>query len=679
MSGIGMNTHNATITNGQYDSAIGETTLKAFCNDSEGFAIYAIGYTDNIDGKNVLTDATLGSTHDIVTGTAISGATSNWAMKLTAVTNPTPTYPITIQNSFDSFHNVPTEQTLVAKRTSATDIGASAEGSSLKTTYQTYISPTQIAGTYTGQVKYTLVHPNYVNKSAIDEAITVVFDGNGLTFPDGSTTNTVKYAKVCKPGEYAYVGNNYEEVMTSNITTGGTQNGPYTDSEYILQTITVPNADKLKVVVDYSITGNTTEFIAINGSWDGDCNNWIYNSNNISGSKSYIIEGNTTTIYTNSWGTPEDGHDKGFYVKIYPVYNTEQANTTYEQLPTTDCSVRSIIGTYMETSDWHHKWTATIDGKTTEFVDRESSCNKVECWDTETAEQQLSQFLLSDYDYFKGSFIMLYAFDPVTFDETYIAANKTKLNGYYKIQDLDYSMCSEVTENETTTVIDVRDNNTYNIIKASDGNCWLRNNLKLDPTNANTASNMSSANTNASNDAIYNFLHGGNPDSISGWTNTAISSPNDWPNSVYEKPYIKASNYEDYGIYYNYCAATAGTYCYSGSDSQPETALSDICPANWGLPTLQQLKNVEQQSLAPTVAGYYDSGTVLDEEDYLSVVGIQGYYWSSIRASSFMSKAVHCSASIYDDHCSDTYPSSPGNGQPRSEGLSIRCVIKPPK
>ena len=49
-----MNTHTAEINNGQLNSSIGETTIKSFCNDSNGFAIYAIGYTDNTEGKNVL-------------------------------------------------------------------------------------------------------------------------------------------------------------------------------------------------------------------------------------------------------------------------------------------------------------------------------------------------------------------------------------------------------------------------------------------------------------------------------------------------------------------------------------------------------------------------------------------------------------------------------------------------
>ena len=166
MEGTGMNSHNAEIANGQYNSNIGESTLKAYCNDNNGFIIYAIGYTDNTDGKNVLTSSTLGSTHDIITGTAIAPVgnvdNSQWAMKLSTVSSPTPTYPITIQNSFDSFHTVPDEYTAVAKRTGGTDVGTQAEGTTLKTTYQAYISKTQSAGTYTGQVKYTLLHPHSI-------------------------------------------------------------------------------------------------------------------------------------------------------------------------------------------------------------------------------------------------------------------------------------------------------------------------------------------------------------------------------------------------------------------------------------------------------------------------------------------------------------------------------------
>ena len=160
MRGSGMNSHNAEISNGTVNSAIGETNVNIFCNDDAGYAIYAIGYTDDTDGKTVLTSSSLGSGSDIATSTLTSGGNSQWAMKLSTQTSPTPAYPVTIQNSFDSFHAVPSEYTLVAKRTTGTDVGTNATGSNFKTTYQVYVSSSQLAGTYVGQVKYTLVHPN---------------------------------------------------------------------------------------------------------------------------------------------------------------------------------------------------------------------------------------------------------------------------------------------------------------------------------------------------------------------------------------------------------------------------------------------------------------------------------------------------------------------------------------
>ena len=157
MEGTGMNSHNANIVNGTYQADIGSTTLKVFCNDEEGFAIYAIGFTDDEYGKTVLTNSTLGSTYDIATGTATSGSISNWAMKL--ATNTSATYALTLDNGFGSYSSVPATYTKVAHRDSGTDTGTSATGSELTSTYAAYMNQTQPAGTYSGKVKYTLVHP----------------------------------------------------------------------------------------------------------------------------------------------------------------------------------------------------------------------------------------------------------------------------------------------------------------------------------------------------------------------------------------------------------------------------------------------------------------------------------------------------------------------------------------
>ena len=165
MSGTGMNTHTKEVVNGTYEANIGTTTMKVLCNDNSGFSIYATGFTnEEIAGTNsnklVGTNASGNATID--TGIAQSGNTSNWAMKL--ATNSQATYPITItsdtEGPFSTYHTVPSTWTKVATRLAGTDIGAVAEGSTITSTYAAYINSTQPADTYTGKVKYTLVHPN---------------------------------------------------------------------------------------------------------------------------------------------------------------------------------------------------------------------------------------------------------------------------------------------------------------------------------------------------------------------------------------------------------------------------------------------------------------------------------------------------------------------------------------
>ena len=177
MTGSGT-THAATLTPGtysgasgsEYENGIGKTTLTAICNDDNGFAIYAIGYTGNsYDSENhtKLVGSATGGT--IVTKAYASGdTTSNWSMKLTKVTDATESYNpqnLTIQSdtegTFSSWHSIPASYTKVAEYhantgSSTTDTTL---GVKLETTYAAYIASNQPADTYIGQVKYTMVHP----------------------------------------------------------------------------------------------------------------------------------------------------------------------------------------------------------------------------------------------------------------------------------------------------------------------------------------------------------------------------------------------------------------------------------------------------------------------------------------------------------------------------------------
>ena len=234
-------THTATLPNGTwsggsgyYPDGIGQTTIQTFCNDPNGYAIYTVGFTGgSTAGSNtVLHSSSLDTSYDIATGTATSGNTSNWSMKLSKVTNSSQSYlpnNLSIVNGYDSYHTVPATYQKVANYSSATDATL---GSKLTTTYAAYISGTQPAGTYTGQVKYTLVHPSSGTVPAADNMQDVQYWGGSLavgeekTVTDGRDGKSYTVARLCT----GYSGENCTSSqlwMTQNLDLqiGGTYNG----------------------------------------------------------------------------------------------------------------------------------------------------------------------------------------------------------------------------------------------------------------------------------------------------------------------------------------------------------------------------------------------------------------------------------------------------------------------
>ena len=155
--------HTATLEMGTYSggsdypNGIGKTNVSVFCNDPSGFAVYAVGFSNDTYGNNTMVGTNANNT--IPTGTATSGTTSQWAMKLTKVTDTSIAYNpanMTITNGYDDYSAVPNDYDKVATFSSATDFTL---GAKFTTTYAAYISTSQAADTYTGKVKYTLVHP----------------------------------------------------------------------------------------------------------------------------------------------------------------------------------------------------------------------------------------------------------------------------------------------------------------------------------------------------------------------------------------------------------------------------------------------------------------------------------------------------------------------------------------
>ena len=391
------------------------------------------------------------------------------------------------------------------------------------------------------------------------------------------------------------------------------------------------------------------------------------------GNTTYIFEGDTVTIgiMNQSGSSPVAGYDYGFYAQVYPIYTTEQTDT--EASDEFD-AFTAVTGTYVTTTNWYGSWYGDINGKHYDFL----------------SEAEVTKFLAEKTSTLSGTTIDLYR--GLTFTEAYTRANKSRDGGYYKQQELTKSMCNIIAITQNQTLKDVRDNNTYMVGKLKDGNCWMLDNLALDPTDPTTAANMNESNTNATAAAIYNLLNGGS--AITGWSSVTVADVdtnfnsrtapmiNNASKDVLITSYGPASvnGQAKVGIYYNYCAASAGTYCYGGQGVDiPDTLIDvsqDLCPASWRMPTggdNGEYAFLYNKYKAPTAA------TNTASLQYNFSTPLSGYFWDHSAydqggGGNFWSSTSQLSdmyfLSIEPDY---TFVNSVGGS--RFNGYSMRCLV----
>ena len=186
--------------------------------------------------------------------------------------------------------------------------------------------------------------------------------------------------------------------------------------------------------------------------------------------------------------------------------------------------------------------------------------------------------------------------------------------------------CAAMSTGDTLKLKDSRDNTEYTIGKLADGKCWLLDNLALDLTNSTVLSGMNENNTHASNTTLNYLKNGGGTTS----DKYAITGVVDWTDSPtyatgnsYSDPLVNLASkdvtpdglsiYGGYkvGGYYNYCAASAGSYCYGNGTSMgtsSNNATEDICPKGWRMPT----GNTTGEYSALANAVYGSTGTTYD-------------------------------------------------------------------
>ncbi len=224
--------HTVSLNGGQLDNNVGNTKLSAYCNDNNGYSIYAVGSSNDIDGNtDLIYNNGFSDSYNIRTGVYDSSNVANpssWAMKLTAGTGTgidpvtgesVPTTPPTILNGYDNYSAIPNVYTQVAKRTSGTSMitDSDASGSYLNATYQIYANSYQPAGTYNGKVKYIILHPGTDAPDTINDIdVAFAMAGKQKAYQD-------------ETGKYYYA----MQDMTTDICNSISRNGEITSTQLV--------------------------------------------------------------------------------------------------------------------------------------------------------------------------------------------------------------------------------------------------------------------------------------------------------------------------------------------------------------------------------------------------------------------------------------------------------------
>ena len=294
---------------------------------------------------------------------------------------------------------------------------------------------------------------------------------------------------------------------------------------------------------------------------------------------------------------------------------------------------------------------------------------------------------------------------------------------YYTLQSMSATTCSKITPNQYGIVVDNRDGNTYKIGKLEDNRCWMVDNLALDLGSTSVLNSITTSNTHI-DAASLTSLKSGNRSAGDRYATAGVTSSWTTTDSIV-KPMIKKDsvncsttvsttcnpsdsgpynytmvppNSNDYGvgsnkfgIFYNYCAASGGNYCYTAPNYNANGAMYDICPASWRLPTGDTSGETEylfnqiqanytgdtdttfttateplsfQYKLSTPLSGFLATG-------YGRYVGVVGYTWTSSYysdGSTSYNYMIHINVGR-----TGVYPSAGGT---RNVGMPIRCIAQ---
>ena len=263
---------------------------------------------------------------------------------------------------------------------------------------------------------------------------------------------------------------------------------------------------------------------------------------------------------------------------------------------------------------------------------------------------------------------------------------------------------NSMTTNQAYQLIDGRDNTTYHVAKLIDNGIWFLDNLALDLTNSAVLNDLSSANTNATTASLTALKSGnrvaGDQYATAGVANLTSGNSYNIPLvNMASKDVIPAdaptngAGYKKVGGYYNFCAASAGSYCYDEDKYENGSffgdATEDICPAGWKLPSSDKNTEGDYYALATIVYGTDDYEIMelsnptkaAEFRTMLSLPFSGDFYDGSVegrdKSGSFWTNTINGNAAYFLHIGGGSYQNIlPYEWYDQTQGNSIRCVVK---
>jgi uncharacterized protein (TIGR02145 family) len=264
--------------------------------------------------------------------------------------------------------------------------------------------------------------------------------------------------------------------------------------------------------------------------------------------------------------------------------------------------------------------------------------------------------------------------------------NDETADSLIKMQQLTTDICQTATyvdndpEENTITLTDIRDSNTYLVRKLMDDKCWMVQNLRI--SNAD----ISAEDTDINTDTYNPMTHIPAIDNVTSFTagNKYIPLIADPASVLSGYCYNRKGSPQDCGLHYDWTAAVASTDS-QNLDHGGTVAPNSICPKNWHLPTGGDAGEFAELDRAMDGTGAiaqsagdlarwtneYQFAGIFSGTRYLTSfanVGERGYYWSSTASGNSLAKDLSLINVISQV--------SPGTNQLSfNNGNSVRCVV----